>query len=99
VKKCLFLLGSGPIFIGIALGMDMVLAGSVYHPFTYLYNSLSWLACKSSPLPKCGNTKLSTSLLPVLGKNGIVVTTQHRASEVGLQILQKVVMPWTQQWL
>jgi len=89
VKKCLFLLGSGPIFIGIALGMDMVLAGSVYHPFTYLYNSLSWLACKSSPLPKCGNTKLSTSLLPVLGKNGIVVTTQHRASEVGLQILQK----------
>jgi len=89
LKKCLFLLGSGSVFIGIALGVDIVSAGSVYHPFTYLYNSLSWLECKYSPLLRCSKLKPSASLPSILGKNGIVVTTQHKASEVGLQILQK----------
>lgn len=65
----------------------MAISGSVYHPLTYVYRGMSWLECKNSLAPSC-NKATSALLTPVSGKNGIVVTTQHKASEVGLQILK-----------
>lgn len=89
LRKCLLVLTSGSTLIGLALGLDIAVSGSIYHPLTYLYNALSWLACKNSPSSSCNKTTLSASLPAVSGKNGIVVTVQHKASEVGLQILQQ----------
>lgn len=89
LRKCLLVLTTGSTLIGLALGLDMAVSGSVYHPLTYLYNALSWLGCKNSLAPSCKKTALSASLPPVSGKNGIVVTTQHKASEMGLQILKE----------
>ncbi len=86
LKKCLSVLILSFAFIGLALGLDMAVAGSVYHPLTYLYRILSWVGCKSS---NCNKTTLQASIPPVSGKNGIVVTTQHNASEIGLQILKQ----------
>lgn len=86
LKKCLSVLILSIAFIGLALGLDMAVAGSVYHPLTYLYRILSWVGCKSS---NCNKTTLQASIPPVSGKNGIVVTTQHNASEIGLQILKQ----------
>ncbi len=53
---------------------------------TYLYNALSWLECKYAN--SCNRTE-SASRSSVSGKNGIVVTSQHIASDVGLQILSQ----------
>jgi len=72
--------------IGLAIGLDILLSGSLYHPLTYLYNVFSWLSCQKSS--SCNKAPASVSLTPVSGKSGIVVTTQHNASEVGLQILK-----------
>lgn len=66
----------------------MAVSGSVYHPLTYVYNGLSWIWCKNST-PSCDRTTLWASLSPVSGKNGIVVTSQHKASLVGWQILKQ----------
>ncbi len=88
MRRCLRVLAVGTAFIGLVLGVDMAFAGSVFHPLIYLYKSLSWLECKSSQKQSCKETALSASLAPVPGKNGIVVTEQHLASEVGLQILK-----------
>jgi gamma-glutamyltranspeptidase/glutathione hydrolase len=66
----------------------MVVGGSIYHPLIYPYNALSWQICKSSSIPICDNTANRASTAPVLGKNGMVVTEQHFASEAGLQILK-----------
>lgn len=66
----------------------MAISGSIYHPLTYLYKALSWLGCKNSHAPSCNKTA-SASLSPVSGKNGIVVTSQHLASEIGLEILKQ----------
>lgn len=87
LRKCLLVLTTGSTLIGLALGLDMAVSGSVYHPLTYVYNALSWLGCKNSRSLSCNKTALSVR--PVSGKNGIVVTTQHKASEVGLQILKE----------
>lgn len=88
LKKCLLVLTAGSGLIGLALCLDMTISGSIYHPLTDLYDALSWLGCTRSALPSC-NKAASASSAPVSGKNGIVVTTQHKASEVGLQILKQ----------
>ena len=59
-----------------------------YHPWNYVYKGLSWIWCKNSTL-SCDRTTLWASLSPVSGKNGIVVTSQHKASLVGWQILKQ----------
>lgn len=82
---CISVLTIGCTLIGLG-GLDMAVSGSIYHPLTYLYNALSWLGCKNSDAKSCNNA--SASLPPVSGKNGIVVTSQHTASKVGLQILK-----------
>lgn len=87
LSKCLSIFATGVTFICLPIGIDMAVSGSVYHPLTYLYNTLSWLGCKNSNAPSCNNT--STLRSPVSGKNGIVVTSQHIASDVGLQILSQ----------
>ena len=68
--------------------LDIALSGSLYHPLTYLYNILSWLACRGSSLSSCDSTS-SASVSTSEGNNGVVVTTQHEASKVGWQILKQ----------
>lgn len=89
LRKILLILLSGSTSIVFALGLDMAISGSIYHPLTYLYKVLSWVGCKNSPLPNCNRITPLDSVPTVSGKDGIVVTTQHKASEVGLQILKK----------
>lgn len=88
-KNCWRTLVVGSGLIATALGLDVVVSGSVYHPLTYAYNFLSWLECKNSSAPSCGITVSSTSPSFAVGKNGVVVTSQHKASEVGLQVLKQ----------
>jgi gamma-glutamyltranspeptidase / glutathione hydrolase len=63
----------GTASIGLVAGLDMALARDVLHPLSYFYSPLSWLGCQATSS----------------GKNGVVVTTQHEASKVGLQILRQ----------
>lgn len=77
----------GSALIPLAVGLDIAVSGSVYHPLTYVYNGLGWLLCKLTP--SCNRTAPTASLAPVSGKYGVVVTSQHKASEVGLQILKQ----------
>ena len=74
--------------VGGIIALDVVISGSVYHPLTYLYKILSGLACKDSSLSSCRRTS-EASYVTVSGQNGMVVTTQHEASKVGLQILKQ----------
>ncbi|WP_193199649.1 gamma-glutamyltransferase [Nostoc sp. MG11] len=89
LKKCLKPLAFGTTLISILIAIDIVVFGSIYHPLTYIYNLLSFIGCKYSPSPNCSQTALSSSYPNVLGKNGVVVTTQHEASKVGLRILKE----------
>ena len=84
-KKYLSIVTFSLTGIGLIIGLDMALGGSVYHPLTHLYKIGSWLGCKNSTADNCNKRDIT----PVSGKNGIVVTTQHNASEIGLQILQQ----------
>jgi len=84
-KKYLSIVTVSLTGIGVAIGLDMAVGGSVYHPLTHLYKIGSWLDCKNSTADNCNKNPVT----PVSGKNGIVVTTQHNASEIGLQILQQ----------
>lgn len=87
LKICLLFLTSSFSLIGIALGLDMSASGSFYHPLTYIYSALSWLGCKNSRFASCNKNALSVHAIS--GKNSTVVTTQNKASEVGLQILKE----------
>ena len=87
-KLLLFVTGSCTL-ISIAVALDIAISGSLYHPLTYIYSALSWLGCNNSPLPSCNKNVFSALPPSSSGKNGIVVSTQHEASEVGLQILKQ----------
>lgn len=89
LRRSLRVLAGGAAFSILILGLDMVIGGSVFHPLIYVYNSLSWLRCQSTSIPSCNKTSRKALDAPVPGKNGMVVTEQHLASEVGLQILKK----------
>ncbi|MBD0343856.1 MAG: gamma-glutamyltransferase, partial [Coleofasciculus sp. Co-bin14] len=68
----------------------MAIGGSVFHPLTYLYKLQSWLTCKFTSIPSCNKTAQNASSgTPIPGRNGMVVTEQRLASEVGLQILKQ----------
>lgn len=66
--------------------IDILVSGSLYHPLTYLYSGISWGICKFQ------GCQLSQKPFPVHSSEYhtiSVVTSQHRATEVGLQILKK----------
>jgi gamma-glutamyltranspeptidase / glutathione hydrolase len=68
------------------VGIDILVSGSLYHPLTYLYSGISWGICKYQ------SCQLSQKPFPVPDPQHHtigVVTSQHRATEVGLQILKK----------
>lgn len=90
IGKCFRNLGIGIVSIGLIAGLDMALARDIFHPLSYFYSPLSWLGCKASPsTATCEPGKALASKATVSGKNGIIVTTQHEASKVGLQILKQ----------
>jgi gamma-glutamyltranspeptidase / glutathione hydrolase len=70
------------------VGIDILVSGSLYHPLTYLYSGISWGICKYQ---SCQLSQKPFSLpVPDPQHHTIgVVTSQHRATEVGLQILKK----------
>lgn len=68
----------------------MIVSGSVYRPATYVYRFKSWLDCRESSSLWCRKKQLenATQKLYLSDKDGIVVTSQHKASEIGLQVLK-----------
>lgn len=88
-KKVFQGLGIGGAFIVLAISLDMAISRDVFHPLMYLYSPLSWLACKVSTTRTC--KEKTTQALPSneAKSKGVVVTTQHEASKVGLQILKQ----------
>jgi gamma-glutamyltranspeptidase/glutathione hydrolase len=89
MRKRLRVLAAIAALICLILALDMAIGGSVFHPLTHLYKLQSWLTCKSASIASCNNTAQNSSGTPVPGKNGMVVTEQRLASEVGLQILKQ----------
>ncbi len=74
--------------------IDIIIARNIYHPLTYFYNSFSWLICQKTSSINCApkealQDRKLLSLATPSGKQGAVVTTQHLASEIGLNILQQ----------
>jgi gamma-glutamyltranspeptidase / glutathione hydrolase len=70
------------------VGIDILVSGSLYHPLTYLYSGISWGLCKYRSC-QIGQ-KFFPDPDPASQYHTIaVVTSQHRATEVGLQILGK----------
>ena len=78
-KKILLLIITS---IVLAVGLDMALGRSVYHPFKYLYQILSWASCRSRSF-RCH--LMATEA--VKGQKGMVVTSHAEASRVGQEIL------------
>lgn len=76
------------IVSGGVIGLDILRTTSIYRPLTYLYNIQSALACQISSSSLCDNQSFASTPI-IRGKNGMVVTTQHEASKIGLQILQQ----------
>ena len=89
LRKSLLFLGvsSGVLAVGVVL--DMVIGGSIYRPLTRAYSTLSWFGCKNSQVYYCSNDTTKASPVAVSGSNGVVVTSQRNASEVGLKILKQ----------
>lgn len=89
MRKRLRVLATSAAFIGLILSLDIAIGGTAVQPLTYLYKFQSWLNCKSASIPSCNNTAQNTSKAPIPARNGMVVTEQRLASEVGLQILKQ----------
>lgn len=89
MRKRLRVLAALAAFIGFLLSLDIAIGGTAVQPLTYLYKFQSWLNCKSASIPSCNNTAQNTSKAPIPARNGMVVTEQRLASEVGLQILKQ----------
>lgn len=68
---------------------DMIVSGSVYRPATYLYRAKSWWDCRDSSSLWCSKRQIekATQNSSLANQNGTVVTSQHKASEIGLQVL------------
>jgi hypothetical protein len=84
MRRRLRVLAAIATLICLILSLDMAIGGSVFHPLTHLYKLQSWLTCKSGSIASCNNTAQNASSgTPVPGRNGMVVTEQRLASEVG----------------
>jgi hypothetical protein len=68
------------ISIVVAVGLDMAIARSTYHPLKYLYQVLSWVSCKKV---QCS----FQATAPTKRQKGMVVTSHAEASRVGQEIL------------
>lgn len=81
---------SATIFIisGGIIGLDILRSKNIYRPLTYFYHLQNAIACQFFPSHLCDSQSLA-STPNITGKNGMVVTTQHEASKIGLQILQQ----------
>lgn len=88
-KKILRILTFGSALVGCAVVLDMAIFGSVYYPLVHAYDLASFLGCRNSTLSGCKQNSLQSLRPTVIGNEGVVVTTQHKASEVGLQILRE----------
>ncbi|OWY63768.1 gamma-glutamyltransferase [cyanobacterium TDX16] len=75
--------------IASTLAIDVSISGSIYHPLTYIYYLASWLGCNKTSAFYCRGSGSAHSPRLQPGRNGAVVTTHHKASQVGLQILQQ----------
>ena len=89
LKKSLLFLGVGSGVLAVGIGLDMIIGGSVYRPLTHAYNALSWIGCKNSQVYYCANDPAKAAPVAVSGSNGVVVTSQRNASEIGLKILKQ----------
>lgn len=59
---------------------DMLFGGSIYHPLTYIYRSVSLLFCwYGCPLDRAKS---------IAGNGEMVVTSHHLATDVGFRVLQ-----------
>ena len=52
-------------------------------------STLSWISCHYSHSASCFVANATTELSKTSGKNGVVVSTQHEASKLGLEILKE----------
>lgn len=79
-RKTLGIVGSLVLLagVGIYLGRDSAI----------VYQLLSQWNCQNSSLAVCNPPRENAEQLTATGKNGAVVSTQKKASEIGLQILQ-----------
>lgn len=66
--------------------LDIVLHWNVYHPLTYPYQLGHFFACKLSPVADC--PVLPSEIPKVGGERGVVVTSHHAATQVGIDILK-----------
>jgi gamma-glutamyltranspeptidase / glutathione hydrolase len=89
LKKSLLFSGVGSGVLAVGIALDMIIGGSVYHPLTHAYKTLSWIGCKNSQVYYCDNDPAKAAPIAVSGSNGVVVTSQHNASEIGLKILKQ----------
>lgn len=79
-----------PGLIVLIILVDMIIAGSIYRPAVYIYRAKSWWECKDSLSQWCKERRLTqeTKNQKVSAQYGTVVTSQHIASKVGLQVLK-----------
>lgn len=89
IREIFKVIAFGSAFISCAVILDMVIFGSIYHPLVYAYNLASFFGCRNSTLPQCKGDSSQSLRHTVTGKDGVVTTTQHEASKVGLQILKE----------
>ena len=79
-KKSIALISGLILFLGIAI------YGNLDSPL--VYQILSQLSCRNYLLPVCNPANAETVEPTAKGKNGVVVSTQREASQIGLQILK-----------
>ena len=84
-KKIKKVTGLGLIILSLSLGI--VFINSFSSDRSFLYRTMSWLSCQYAGAPSCLVANAGSELPKASGKNGVVVSTQHEASKVGLQIL------------
>jgi gamma-glutamyltranspeptidase / glutathione hydrolase len=88
LRKYLQVFGKSCLPISLLPVLDILISGSIYHPLIYVYQGLSWLACRTSPVSDCPMIKTADASSPVFGKQGMVVSSNRNATEVGIQILK-----------
>ena len=87
LRRIFTIIKYGSTGIILLLALDMIIARSIYHPLTYVYHTFSWLICQKTASINCQPKSSFSSAAS--GDRGAVVTSQHLASEVGLNILQQ----------
>ena len=66
--------------------IDILISRNLYHPLSYLYNFFNFLNCRESSLNSCQDP--SQKETGAIGQKAMVVTSQHEATKVGVEILK-----------